>query len=231
MQQISLAGLEQLLHLRSFERLLQDHFTGPEVTRTIRADRLFANITHGRIKDAVLALGTFANRFLAGKINFRHSAFRIAFVLPEIEFHFVFWCQAQNGGERFPHSAAEPLQRAGLAVPNQRFDFPAFKEFARNDLPQRKITLHALKGLVAFVDFAATLGARNIEHAEIARNRVEFEAFGPIYDMARHIGNAGHKIIPTFLPALYLPQLEFPVPGQFRLGQFGNAQAVEQFHQ
>ena len=136
MQQISFAGLQQLLNLRSFHWLLQNDFADPKVARTVRADCFFANKTHRGIEDPVLALGTFANWFLAGEINLRHSAIGIPFILSEIKLDFVFWRQPQYRGERFAHSAAESLQRADLPVFNQSLDFLALKEFPRNNFPQ-----------------------------------------------------------------------------------------------
>jgi len=50
--------------------------------------------------------------------------------------------------------------------------------------------------------------------------------------MCRVFGNLGHRIRRGFFcRRLDLVQLEFPITRQFRLGQFRNAQAVQQFHQ
>ena len=81
------------------------------------------------------------------------------------------------------------------------------------------------------MDLAAALGTRRLEHSEIAGDRVFLEFLGARDNVPRHVGNLGHEFGAAFLPALDLVQLEFPITRQFRLGQFRNAQAVQQFHQ
>src|SRR5438874_12996573 len=81
------------------------------------------------------------------------------------------------------------------------------------------------------MDFTAALGTRNVEHAKITGNRVVLVPFGAIDNMAGDIGDTGHEFVSTLLAALDLAQLEFPVAGQLRLGEFRDPQTIEQFHQ
>src|SRR5262249_7060459 len=78
---------QKLLHLLRPDLLLQNDFAGAEVAGFARADRFFANIIHSMVEDIRAALGTFAQRFLAGEINRRCSLAVLAFfLLAKVEF-------------------------------------------------------------------------------------------------------------------------------------------------
>ena len=151
----------------------------------------------------------------------------------EIKFDLELGVQLQHGGERKSLLAAEILQRPDLFFRDELFHFLHLKHPAAQRFPDREVALFvdALELLVFFVDLAAAFRARHFQHAEIAGNRVFLEFFGALDDVPRHVGNLGHEFVAALLPALDLVQLEFPIAGQLRLGQFGNAQSVEQFHQ
>ena len=214
--------------------LLQNDFPGAERAGLVRAGRLLAKVTHPRVEHPRAALRTFAQRFLAGEIHRRgRLAIFVSLVVAEIELNLELRRQFQHRGERFAHLAPETLQRPDLPFGDELLDFLDLKHPAAQRLPDRKIALFidALELLVLLVDFAAAFRARRFQHAKIAGNGVVLVFFGALDDVPRHVGNLRHEFVAAFLPALDLVQLEFPIAGQFRFGQFGDAEAVEQFHQ
>src|SRR5687767_11734492 len=64
-QEVGAPGLEQLLHLRALDRLLQDETAGAEVARPFRPDGVLADIGDAVLEDACLALGALAQGLLA----------------------------------------------------------------------------------------------------------------------------------------------------------------------
>src|ERR1043166_2234900 len=59
-QEVRLAGLEELDDLRRFDLALQNNFAGAEVAGLVRAGRLLADVLHAVLEDAVAAFRTFA---------------------------------------------------------------------------------------------------------------------------------------------------------------------------
>ena len=52
--------------------------------------------------------------------------------------------------------------------------------------------------------------------------------FRLLHDVAGHAGNFFHELVALELSLLDLAQLEFPVAGQFRRGEFGHLQSAQQ---
>ena len=75
-EQIGLVRGQQFLRLRRLNRLLQNFPVDPEFARLGVRLRLLAKIARLRVENLAAALRTFAERFLAGKINLRQRLLR-----------------------------------------------------------------------------------------------------------------------------------------------------------
>src|SRR5437667_782854 len=212
-EQIRFAGLEQFLHLGALDRPLQNDFAGPEIARAIGAGRLFADILHCCLKNAITALGTFANWILSGEIDRLSRSIRIGLILPEVELGLQFGSQLDDGGKWPARFAAESLQRPDLALLNQLLDFGNLELSAGDNFPQAKIALLALELFIIFMDLAAALRTWGFERSEIARDGIAFVTLGFIHDSARHVRDFFHEIGALHLPPRHAAQLEFPVAG------------------
>ena len=116
------------------------------------------------------------------------------------------------------------MQRPHLALGNEFLDLGNLKLAAGHDLPQAEIALLALKLLIVLVYVAAALGTRHLQRPEVTRHGVALMQLGLGDDCAGHVGDFLHEIGSLHFPARHAAQLEFPVAGQFRRGELGDAQ-------
>ena len=201
LQQIRLAGGEQLLHLLALNGPLQDDFARPEIARAIGPDRLLTGVSHRRIEYALAALRAFAQRLLPREINLRHGAVRVRPVLAEIKLRLQFRRELDHGREGLAQSAAKTLQRPDLALGNEFLHLGDFELPPGHDFPQAELALLALKLLVVLVYLPAALGAGDLQRPEIARHRVALMPLGLGDDVAGNVGNLLHEIGPLHLAA------------------------------
>jgi hypothetical protein len=88
LQQIGLAGGEQLLHLLALDRALQDHPAGAKIAGLACADGFFAHVGRGQGEHARAAFRTGAQRFEGAEIG-RFAVGPLAGPIAEIELDFV----------------------------------------------------------------------------------------------------------------------------------------------
>src|SRR5205085_1460641 len=100
-----------------------------------RARRVLAKIIHAAVEDTRAALGTFAERLLAGEINrCRIGAVRI-FVVAEVKLRLELRAHLDNGRERKSLLAAETLQWPDRAFADEFLNLENFQLPARHDFP------------------------------------------------------------------------------------------------
>ena len=182
------------------------------------------------VVDVGAALRTFAEAGLAREVD-RFVARFVGLVLAEVEFRFHLVVQLDGSREGTAHLVAEAGERADLLFVDQGVDFGRFELATGDDLPQRIVAAAALEFLVGFADLAAAARAFGGQHTEIAGNGIGFESLGTLDHVARHFGDFAHELVAREFALFDAAELPFPVAGQFRLGQFVDAEAVEQRHQ
>ena len=212
------------------DRLLQDDLAGAEITAFFTTDRFFANIGIAIVVHPGGALWTCAKTFLAGEINWL-TAFIAGLVLTKIKFRQFVGIEFDGGGKTAAHLVTETREWSNLALAQQRFDFYRLILTARDNLPQRIIATAALELLVGFANLPAALRTRLGQYAKITGNGVVVVAFGAFNHVPRHLGDLAHEFVAREFALLDTTELPFPVAGQFRLGQFLDAEAVQQRHQ
>src|SRR5208283_188153 len=87
------------------------------------------------------ALGTFAERLLAGEIHRRSRLAVLLLVVAEIKFDLELGRQLQDGGERESLFAAEALQRTDMFFRDELFDLLNLKHPAAERFPDREVAL------------------------------------------------------------------------------------------
>ena len=107
MQEIGLAGGEQLLHLLGLDRALQDDLARAKIAAAVGTGRFLADISHAVAEYAATAFWTNAQRFLAGKID--GLGVGVAAVLAEVEFGLEFGVELNYRDEWLAHAAAKAL--------------------------------------------------------------------------------------------------------------------------
>ena len=114
MQQISLAALQELGHLRGLDRALQDHPPGAKVATAAGAHRFFADIGRAILEYPMAAFRTRPERRAIAEVRpFAFLAFRRR---AEVELHFERVIELDRGRERPPHLAAKTVQRSHFAA-------------------------------------------------------------------------------------------------------------------
>src|SRR5258706_7379266 len=150
LQEIRLAGGEKLLHLRTFDRSLEDDAPRAEVAGLVRPDRSLAHVGGGKLEDPPTALRTRAERFLASEIR----GFRTIAAVAEIELGLVRVVELQARRKGTSLLASKTLQRPDAALAKQRLRFRDLELAAGDDLPHPEVARLALEFLVLLVHLA-----------------------------------------------------------------------------
>ena len=114
------------------------------------------------------------------------------------------------------------------AIGDRLFGLGRFEHATAQNLVDREIALLALKRLIRLAHFAAALRTTHFQRPEIAGDRVALKLLGLPDDRLRHPADLVHELLALELAALDLPQLEFPIAGEFRRDQFRKLQSAQQ---
>ena len=246
-QQIGLAGFQQLGHLLALDRLLQDDLAALEVAarRGLRhgGHGLFADVVFAVFKHRAAAFGAGAQAGLAGEIDDLAGAIGV-FVVAKVKFQLVVFGFFVELDDHF--SRERPARFGAEAVQAGRFcgrvrncsTSATSKVRPAGVLPKEKPQPSVVAGLagagvaaVVFFDDAAAVRAGRFQGGVVAGNGVAVVFFGFFDHALGHGGNFGHEGVAAEFALLHLRQLVFPLAGQLGFGQLFHAQAAQQRHQ
>src|SRR5581483_1334204 len=160
-QQVGLAGREQLLDLLALDRALQDDAPGAEIATPLGADAVLARVRHRLLEHPAAALRARAERRVSGEVDLL-----LGFGLAEIELGLELRRELHHGGERLAEAAAETLERTDRALGHELLDLLGGELAARYDLPDREVALLALELAVVLLDLSSALRARCLQRQE-----------------------------------------------------------------
>ena len=137
LEQVGLAGLEQLLQLLHVNRAARLDFLHLERAALDVALRVLAQIQVGALEHFAFALGTHAQGFLAGEINFRHRAFHLLGELPharrEVEADLAVLVDEERLELAVRLVRHEAFEQFGLALGEQLHHLRALDGLLEND--------------------------------------------------------------------------------------------------
>src|SRR5262249_14260087 len=150
LQQVGLAGGEELLHLLAFDRALENDAPRAEVASLSGSDRALAHVSGRHLEHPSAAFRAGTEGLLAAEIR-RFGRGSAVGAVAEIKLNLVHVIELEARGEGPADLAAEALERADRALLEQCVGFRDFELAARDDLPHPEIARLALEFLVVLV--------------------------------------------------------------------------------
>ena len=121
----------------------------------------------------------------------------------------------------FAFPAAKAPQRSELFVADERLEFVAAQQSARDGFPNRKITVLICAGeTLESLDDRRTALRASAKRFGVGHVLVGMKMLGFTDDVFRQLPDVAHEGIARELAMFNFAQAEFPFAGQFRAGQF-----------
>ena len=121
----------------------------------------------------------------------------------------------------FAFPAAKAPQRSELFVADERLEFVAAQQSARDGFPNRKITVLICAGeTLESLDDRRTAFRALAKRLSIRHVLVRMKMLGFVHDILRQIADVAHERVTRELAMLDFAQTKFPFAGELRAGQF-----------